>query len=142
MSKYGIGDKVVIRKDLIVGEVYGNWTWSAGKEYMKEKDYVVIERVNDGDYWVEDERVDDDYYWIENEWLISEEMIEGLYEEGKYSDPTLVEIITDFLNRLENAYDNKKFIPITTMHLLVLQRLVNDAGFNYKFKEISKINTK
>lgn len=142
MSKYKKGDKVVIRKDLIVGEVYGNWTWSAGKEYMKEKDYVLIERVNDSDYWVEDKRVNDGDYWIENEWLISDEMIEGLYNEDKYSDPSLVEIITDFLNRLENAYDNKKFIPITTTDLLVLQRLLNDAGFDYKFKEIMKINTK
>lgn len=142
MSKYKKGDKVVIRKDLVVGEVYGNWTWSAGKEYMKEKDYVLIERVNDSDYWVEDKRVNDGDYWIENEWLISDEMIEGLYNEDKYSDPSLVEIITDFLNRLENAYDNKKFIPITTTDLLVLQRLLNDAGFDYKFKEIMKINTK
>lgn len=142
MSKYKKGDKVVIRKDLVVGEVYGNWTWSAGKEYMKEKDYVLIERVNDSDYWVEDKRVNDGDYWIENEWLILDEMIEGLYNEDKYSDPSLVEIITDFLNRLENAYDNKKFIPITTTDLLVLQRLLNDAGFDYKFKEIMKINTK
>lgn len=142
MSKYNIDDKVVIRKDLVVGVEYDGWYWSDDTEYMKEKDYVVIERVNvDGDYWIEDCNT-----------FVSEEMIEGLYVENgvniksncedKYSDPTLVEIITDFLNRLENAYDNKKFIPITTTDLLVLQRLLNDAEFDYKFKAISKINTK
>lgn len=141
MSKYKKGDKVVIRKDLVDGEYYGDWSWCDDKNFLKEKDYLVINCINqDGDYWVE------------GEWLITEEMIEGLYVENvvnikpnyedKYSDPTLFEIITDFLNRLENAYDNKKFIPITTTDLLVLQRLLNDAGFNYKFKEISKINTK
>lgn len=141
MNKYKVGDKVIVRKDLIVDEFYDGLYWSEGKEYLKVKDYVVIEEVDIvGDYWIEDGH------------FISDEMIAGLYMdngvnikpdyEDKYSDPTLVEIITDFLDRLENAYDNKKFIPITTMHLLVLQRLLNDAGFDYKFKAISKINTK
>lgn len=127
MSKYNIGDKVVIRKDLEVDEYYGNFYWFTAKEYMKEKDYVVIEKVDDG------------YYSVEGGFWINDEIIEGLYngDEEKYSDPTLVEIITDFLNRLENAYDNKKFIPITTTDLLVLQLLLNDAGFDYKFKEIN-----
>lgn len=69
MSKYKVGDKVLIRKDLVEGEYYGEWFWRDGKEYMKELDYVVIERV-------------DVYggYWVEDEWLITEEMIAGLYE--------------------------------------------------------------
>lgn len=130
-SKYNVGDKVVIRKDLKVGEKYGELDWFTAKKRLKEKDYVVIKLVEDhGDYFVEGG------FWI------NDEMIEGLYNEDKYSDSTLVEIITDFLNRLENAYDNKKFIPITTTDLLVLQRLLNDAGFDYKFKEVMKINTK
>lgn len=129
MSKYKKGDKVVIRKDLIVGEVYGGFDWHEGKENLKEKDYVIISKRYGEAYEIDDG-------------IITDEMIEGLYNEDKYSDPILVEIITDFLNRLENAYDNKKFIPITTMDLLVLQRLLNDAGFDYKFKEIMKINTK
>lgn len=131
MSKYKAGDKVVIRKDLVVGERYGELDWLADKDYLKEKEYVMIEHLKDDrDYWV-----------VDGFWYITDEMISHNYEE-KYSDPTLVEIITDFLNRLENAYDNKKFIPITTTDLLVLQRLLNDAGFDYKFKAISKINTK
>lgn len=71
MSKYKKGDKVVIKKDLIVGEFYGSCYWSDGKKYMKDEDYVVIERVDgDGDYWI-------------NGWLVSDEMIEGLYVEDE-----------------------------------------------------------
>lgn len=72
MSKYKVGDKVIIRKDLKVGEVYGECYWCDGTEYMKEKDYVVIEVVDeDGDYLVE------------GVWCINDEMIEGLYEEDE-----------------------------------------------------------
>lgn len=69
--KYKIGDKVVINKDLVVGEWYGNWCWSDGKEYMKDKDYVVIDEVYDLKYQVENGKI------------ISHEMIDGLYEEEK-----------------------------------------------------------
>lgn len=69
MSKYKKGDKVVIRKDLVNGELYGGIQWWTGKDYIKEKDYVVIEDVVLGDYVVE------------GSWLITDEMIEGLYEE-------------------------------------------------------------
>lgn len=78
MSKYKAGDKVVIRKDLVAGECYGNWYWSNGKEYMKDEDYVVIERVDD-----------DGDYWFNNECFITEEMIEGLYEEVPYKELVL-----------------------------------------------------
>lgn len=67
MSKYKKGDKVVIRKGLVVGKWYGNWRWSAGKEYMKKKDYIVIDDVDEaGDYLI-------------NNCYISKEMIQGLY---------------------------------------------------------------
>lgn len=69
MSKYKKGDKVVIRKDLEVDEYYGDFYWSIDKEYMKEKDYVVIEELYDCDYLV-----DDGY-------CITDEMIECLYDE-------------------------------------------------------------
>lgn len=71
MGKYEVGDKVVIRKDLVVGEYYGrlDW-WTQNEEYMKELDYVVIKEVDeDGDYWVE------------NAWYITEEMISHKYKE-------------------------------------------------------------
>lgn len=69
MSKYKKGDKVVIRKDLEVDEYYGDWYLGIDKEYMKEKDYVVIEEVNYGDYLVDDE------------WYITDEMISHKYED-------------------------------------------------------------
>lgn len=69
MNKYKTGDKVVIRKDLVVGEWYGDWYWNTGKEYMKEKDYVVIDKIYDF------------RYRVGNGWYITDEMIEGLYKE-------------------------------------------------------------
>lgn len=68
MSKYKAGDKVVLRKDLVDGEWYGdNTCWHAGMNYMKNKEYVVLEELyNDGDY-----RVDG--------WFVTDEMIECLY---------------------------------------------------------------
>lgn len=71
MSKYKKGDKVVIRKDLVAGVYYGSWFWNTDKDYMKEKDYVVIEGVdNEGHYIVENIR-----------WSITDEMIAGLYKD-------------------------------------------------------------
>lgn len=70
MSKYKKGDKVVIRKDLVVGECYGGFGWYKHKEYMKKKDYVVIEKVDSfGDYRTE------------GGCFITEGMIAGLYVE-------------------------------------------------------------
>lgn len=69
MSKYNVGDTVVIRKDLVVGEVYGDCYWDHTDDFMKNRDYVVIEEIDyDGSYWIED-----------FDTFISEEMIEGLY---------------------------------------------------------------
>lgn len=69
MSKYNVGDTVVIRKDLVVGEVYGGCYWDDTDDFMKEKNYVVIEEIDGGDYWIED-----------CDTFVSEEMIAGLYE--------------------------------------------------------------
>lgn len=68
MNKYKIGDKVVIRKDLIVGKDYGNFTWSDENEYMRDKAYVVIDEVYDLKYRVENGKV------------ISHVMTSGLYK--------------------------------------------------------------
>lgn len=67
MSKYNIGDKVVIRKDLEVCEYYGNLYWNKRKEYLKEKNYVVIKEV-----------YDDGVYSI-GDWIITDEMISHKY---------------------------------------------------------------
>lgn len=70
MNKYKKDDKVVIRKDLIVGEVYGGCYWDDTDEFMKNYDYVVIDEVDeDGDHWIEG-----------CDTFVSEEMIAGLYE--------------------------------------------------------------
>lgn len=72
MREYKNGDKVVIRKDLEVGKWYGKLKWTESKDYLKEKDYVVIKRVDsDGDHV------------IESGLCITVEMIQGLYEEDK-----------------------------------------------------------
>lgn len=67
--KYKSGDKVVIRKDLIEGEKYGDWSWSDEKDYMKKKDYIVIEEV------------DVDHYWVEEYRIITDKMISHKYED-------------------------------------------------------------
>lgn len=73
MSKYKKCDKLVIRKDLVVGELYGDIKWWIDREYLKEKDYVIIEEVDtDGDYWIEGGYI-----------CINDEIIEGLYEDDK-----------------------------------------------------------
>lgn len=73
MSKYKVGDKVVIRKDLVVGEVYGGCYWDPTDDFMKAYDYVVIDEVDeDGDYWIEG-----------CDTFVSGEMIEGLYDDLK-----------------------------------------------------------
>lgn len=72
MREYKKGDKVVIRKDLEVGKWYGKLKWTESKDYLKEKDYVVIKRVDsDGDHV------------IKGGLCITVEMIQGLYEEDK-----------------------------------------------------------
>lgn len=74
MSKYKKDDKVVIRKDLEDGKWYGMVDWCSEMDDLKEKDYVVIEEVDAvGDYWI-------------NGWLVSDEMIEGLYKEDEEVD--------------------------------------------------------
>lgn len=68
MVKYKVGDKVVIRKDLKTGEWYGVFEWLRGMERLKVNDYVVIEKVDNG------------CYFVKGVWYISHEMIEGLYK--------------------------------------------------------------
>lgn len=77
-SKYDSGDKVVIKKYIQIGESIDTSNrlgeWSEDMEYLKEKDYVVIEYVdNDGDYL------------IDGEWYITDYQIDGHYVE-KYEE--------------------------------------------------------
>lgn len=78
-SAYDVGDKVVIYKDVRIGDYMGfsNFLaeWSEDMEYLKEKVYVVIEEVDE-----------DGYYVIENgKMCITNQEIDGLYVE-KYEE--------------------------------------------------------
>lgn len=64
MGKYQAGDKVVIRKDLIIDKWYDGLVWCKWKEHLKHLDYAVIVDV-----------YGDGIYMIENGWVISELMI-------------------------------------------------------------------
>lgn len=73
MSKYQVGDKVVLRKNLVDGAMYGGCYWVSAKCSLVAKDYVTI------DYAVPCGGV-----YHADEWVISDEMIQGLYtEEGE-----------------------------------------------------------
>lgn len=122
MSKYKKDDKVVIRKDLKVGEWYGDLYWANAKEYMKEKNYVVIEEVDK-----------DGSYWVEGYWIITDEMIEGLYEEEKYSD----------LNEINNVKINIDYEPNLVFaggDLLenTVKEVLHNSIYKTKNEELSK----
>lgn len=125
MSKYDIGDKVVIRKDLEVGQYYGYSFWHKAMEYLKKKEYVVIDEVDE----------DDDDYIVNGYWCINNEMIEGLYIESE-TDPSeeiKSEIINAALDKLNNAYLNESTVTITARDILVIQSLINESNVDYKF---------
>lgn len=72
MRKYKHLDKVVIRKDLEVGEQYGGVYWTGNMEVLKKAVYVVIEYVNETRS-----------YMTNYDLFVSDEMIEGLYKDVK-----------------------------------------------------------
>lgn len=148
MSKYNIGDKVVIRKDLKVGEWYGGFGWYKHNEYLKEKDYVVIDEVDAvGDY-----RVDGGSFWITNE------MIEGLYDEvnikPKYKSGDKVVIRKDLIEGEkygdwswsdEKDYMKKKdYIVIEEVdvdHYWVEEyRIITDKMISHKYEDFNSNN--
>lgn len=84
-SKYDAGDKVVINKYIKIGDLVGNVhpfidEWSADMEYLKEKEYVVVEYVdNHGEYL------------IDGKWYLTDNEIEGYYVE-KYEEIETYEV--------------------------------------------------
>lgn len=124
MSKYKVGDKVVIRKDLVDGEYYGEWFWSYEKEYMKDKDYVVIDRVDEeGDYFVE------------CGWCITEEMIEGLYGEVTVTNELKLFEVTYF----DEDFDEHQVLKVTTDKNSAID-LVNNSMVRAFATEITEVD--
>lgn len=125
MSKYKKGDKVVIRKDLEVDEYYGDFYWSIDKEYMKEKDYVVIEELYDCDYLV-----DDGY-------CITDEMIEGLYNEVnnkpkyKIGDKVVIRKDLEVCEYYGNLYWNKRKEYLKEKNYVVIKEVDEDEDDDY-----------
>lgn len=76
MTKYNINDKVVLYKELEVGEDYGLLEWKEATDYIKELDYVTIDHIINGDEGV--------YYKVSSgskELFITKEMISHFYGE-------------------------------------------------------------
>lgn len=127
MSKYNIDDKVVIRKGLEHLKVYGDVEWWSEMDYLKEKEYVVIEKIDeDGDYVVEDG------------WYISEEMISGLYEEKDMSIEDLKKQIEGYFSNLIDDFKGELKKTLNSEHsgITLNKDMVNEAFMiNVKEKE-------
>lgn len=91
MSKYNVGDVVKLRDDLEIDRQYGGITFTNYKNEFKNESIKIIQ-VSEGDntYRVIDE--DNNAIWI------SEEMIEGLWEECKEKQDKLK--LIDVLNMI------------------------------------------
>lgn len=126
VSKYKVGDKVVIRKDLEVGGKYGELSCFGKMISLKEKDYVVIKEVDGG------------YYWI-GDFFINDEMIEGLYEEKK--DMTIEDLKKQIDGYFSNLIDDfkgelKKTLNSEHLGITLNKDMVNEAFMiNVKEKE-------
>lgn len=98
MNTYKVGDKVIIRKDLLVGVECGTY-WYELVEFMENYDYGVIDKVDsDGDYWLKGYDA-----------FVTEEMIEGLYEEEKE------------MNNISNTMEPKKLHVVELKNGKVLE---------------------
>lgn len=138
VSKYNIGDKVVIRKDLVDGVEYGDVELWSEMEYLKEKDYVVIDGVDEyGDYRLEN-----------THWYITNEIIEGLYKGVKkyiwYLDS---EDGTYFLNNLLGVdkwtlYETKEIKNGKDMCYLLMEEEARKSPFFDKFKKHDPLEEK
>lgn len=67
--KYKIGDKVKVRSDLEVGNVYGNIMFTQGMDYLKGKKAYIIATTDKNLYRISNDVVG---------YLLSEEMFEEL----------------------------------------------------------------
>lgn len=71
MNEFKIGDKVRLRDDLEVGEVYGGVTFLSGMKELQGKELTIDYIDKDGDYTFE-----------EGNYYCSEEMLEKVFSDG------------------------------------------------------------
>lgn len=80
---YMPGDKITIRKDLVVGEVYGYYTYLEHMAQDLQTRYVTIIEVLEIDGKVIG-------YSLDNDWFIPPQFIEGFYSEGTHVTSDLI----------------------------------------------------
>lgn len=89
--KYKVGDKVRVRKDLVVDESYGDLTFMDSMEQHKGQ-VVTIESVDsDGDYTLEEDNCD---------WCWNDEMLEDVVDDIKSSEITVKDLLDKILLEL------------------------------------------
>lgn len=95
MSKYNVGDVVKLRDDLEGNIRYGEIGYNKKMDRMKNKPIKLlrINHIYDNSYEVEDETGEN--------WFLSDEMIEGLWEECKEKQDKLK--LIDVLNMIANG---------------------------------------
>lgn len=125
MSKYQVGDKVVLRKDLVVGAEYGKCIWVSAINPLADKDYVTIKDVCSFDCYKPKEA---DYY------AISDEMIQGLYtdeEETKMKyqvgDKVIIRKDLDYLydEELNEEYRVPELSEVTDKPYVVIEEILD-----------------
>ena len=100
--KYKVGDIVKLRDDLEEGEYYGGIHFMEGMNYLKNKAIDIEECF---------EELTGDWYKVVDNWGITDEMIEGLWEEcksseqvEKYNEHTLDALRYAVESKLEGKY--------------------------------------
>lgn len=103
MSKYKVGDIVKLRDDLEDGKKYGTVSYAREMDFIKGKPMELIAKSNalKNCYITKDEEY--------AEWYLSDEMIQGLWEECKgiayepYEEKTNKYKLIDILNKIANG---------------------------------------
>lgn len=86
--KYQVGDKIVLRKDLVSGQSYGLCFWTSWMDYLVDRDYLTISEVNGKSYKVKGATIHN----------ITDEMISHKYEEEGGEEGRHVWVCKDEIN--------------------------------------------
>jgi hypothetical protein len=132
MSKYKVGDIVKLRDDLEDGKKYGTVRYDREMDFIKGKPMELIAKstVFENCYITKDE----EYV----EWYISDEMIQGLWEECKgiayepYEEKTNKLRLIDILNKIANG-ELKEGTKLKYKDIDLIyedEELVDDEGFS------------